>query len=445
MQKIPYSRNSRNTVKHFRPGNGCTLPPCSRAFPIVIIALLFHPVQFISASTATHQYSATMAQTVDAQFVRKTNDFALDLYKQIISNEKKNVVISPFSISTCLSLAAMGAGGLTAEEMFRGLKYDPAQKSAIAESYGNVMTNLDGNKSLKIANKMYIMEKYSVKANFHEIAQKGFRSEAESVNFSDSTAAAKKINTWVEQKTNDKIKDLISPDSLDDMTRLVLVNAIHFKGTWTHQFNPASTRPMPFWISETDSVDVPMMNTKKHFKHGVFDDLGLAALEMTYNDSDVSMLILLPHERTGLTKLEENLQNIDISDMLTKMYSQEVEVFLPKFKIEFDLDLKETLEKLGMGTMFSDSADFSELLEQHDPLKVSKVVHKAFIEVNEEGAEAAAATGAVVRMKRSVLFQSTLFKADHPYLFVLLKDRHHLFVGKHITADINVQSRHEEL
>ncbi|XP_062707988.1 serine protease inhibitor 42Dd isoform X8 [Aedes albopictus] len=369
-----------------------------------------------------------MAQTVDAQFVRKTNDFALDLYKQIISNEKKNVVISPFSISTCLSLAAMGAGGLTAEEMFRGLKYDPAQKSAIAESYGNVMTNLDGNKSLKIANKMYIMEKYSVKANFHEIAQKGFRSEAESVNFSDSTAAAKKINTWVEQKTNDKIKDLISPDSLDDMTRLVLVNAIHFKGTWTHQFNPASTRPMPFWISETDSVDVPMMNTKKHFKHGVFDDLGLAALEMTYNDSDVSMLILLPHERTGLTKLEENLQNIDISDMLTKMYSQEVEVFLPKFKIEFDLDLKETLEKLGMGTMFSDSADFSELLEQHDPLKVSKVVHKAFIEVNEEGAEAAAATG-MIMMTRCMIIHP-YFTVDHPFLYILKQNDQMFFIGR---------------
>lgn len=369
-----------------------------------------------------------MAQTPDALFVRKTNDFALELYKQVIANEKKNVVISPFSISTCLSFAAMGAGGLTAEEMFTVLKYDPAQKSSVAENYGNIMANLDGNKSLKIANKMYIMENYSVKSNFHEIAKNSFRSEAESVNFGDNTATAKKINTWVEQKTNDKIKDLISSDSLDDYTRLVLVNAIHFKGTWTHQFNPESTRPMAFWISATESVDVPMMNTKKHFKHGVFDDLGLAALELTYSDSDVSMLILLPHERDGLAKLEENLLNIDISDMLGKMHSQEVEVFLPKFKIEFDLDLKETLEKLGMGTMFSDSADFSELLEQNEPLKVSKVVHKAFIEVNEEGAEAAAATGMIMMMRCMIIHP--YFTVDHPFLYILKQNDQMIFVGR---------------
>ncbi|XP_062544732.1 serine protease inhibitor 42Dd-like isoform X4 [Armigeres subalbatus] len=423
------------------------MPPLVSAIRLAIVVLSTCPLSVFSQTVDNEaQYSPKMAPTVDAQFVRKTNDFALELYKQIISTEKKNVVISPFSISSCLSLAAMGASGSTAEEMLRTLKYDPEQKTLVSDNYGNVLSSLDGNKSLKIANKMYIMEKYSVKQKFQDLAQKGFRSEAELINFQDNAVAAKKINTWVEQKTNNKIKDLISEDSLDDMTRLVLVNAIHFKGTWTHQFNPENTRPMPFWTSETASVDVPMMNTKKHFKHGVFEELGFAALELTYSDSDVSMLILLPNERNGLSKLEENLQNIDIPDLLTKMYSQEVEVFLPKFKIEFTLDLKETLEKLGMGTMFGDHADFSELLEQNEPLKVSKVVHKAFIEVNEEGAEAAAATGAIVRMKRCIVsLQPTVFNADHPYLFVLMKDKQQLFMGRYSDMGKRPELRHEEL
>lgn len=367
---------------------------------------------------------STMAD-VDTQFVRKTNDFALELTKQVFSKENKNVVISPFSISTCLSFAAMGAAGKTAEEMLSVLKYGiPADKDSIAKSYSKVMNDLEGNKSLKMANKAYVMHNYTIKSSFHAIATKSFRSEAETVNFKENSAAAKNINGWVEQKTNNKIKDLVSPDSLDENTRLVLVNAIHFKGTWTHQFDSADTRPEPFWITATESVQVPMMHLKKHFNYGILDDLDATALELTYSDSDVSMLILLPNELDGMSKLENKLLSIDIAAIMAKLARVEVQLALPKFKIEYDLDLKETLEKLGMGTMFSDAADFSELLDQSDPLKVSKVVHKAFIEVNEEGAEAAAATDTDFEF-RSQVFQ---FNADHEFLYILLDHNNQLIV-----------------
>ncbi|XP_055630061.1 serine protease inhibitor 42Dd-like isoform X4 [Toxorhynchites rutilus septentrionalis] len=365
----------------------------------------------------------TMTEAVDTNFIRNTNDFALKLYKQIVSNETKNVIISPFSISTCLSFAAMGAAGETAKEMLSVMQYDiAAGKETIANNFGKIIAGLDGNNSLKIANKIYVMERYQVKPSFGEIATKNFRSEVDTVNFVQNVETARTINQWVEQKTNDKIKDLISPDCLDGMTRMVLINAIHFKGTWTHQFNPENTRPMPFWISPNESTDVPMMNTKKHFKYGIFDELGLAALELTYVNNDISMLILLPHERDGLGQLEENLLNLNISDMLTKMRSQEVELSLPKFKIEFNVDLQETLEKLGMAGIFSDSADFSELLVQKDPLQVSKVVHKAFIEVNEEGAEAAAAT--VMMVINQYMTIPVRLIVDRPFYFVLFGRRH---------------------
>ncbi|XP_055630071.1 serine protease inhibitor 42Dd-like isoform X2 [Toxorhynchites rutilus septentrionalis] len=337
-----------------------------------------------------------MTEAVDTNFIRSTNDFAFKLYKQIVFNETKNVIISPFSISTCLSFAAMGSAGETAIEMLSVMEYDiVAGKKAIANNFGKIIAGLDENNNLKIANKIYVMESYQVKQSFGEIATRTFRSEIDTVDFKKSIETAKTINQWVEQKTNEKIKDLISPDSLNDKIRMVLINAIHFKGTWTHQFNPENTRPMPFWISPNESTDVPMMNIKKLFKYGIFDELGFAALELSYVDNDISMIILLPHERIGLGKLEENLPNLDISDLLTKMHFRAVELSLPKFKIEFDIDLKQLLKKLGMAGIFSDSADFSELLVQKVPLKVSKVIHKAFIEVNEEGTEAAAATGGI--------------------------------------------------
>ncbi|XP_055602309.1 serine protease inhibitor 42Dd-like [Uranotaenia lowii] len=374
-----------------------------------------------------------MAQ-LDAQFVENTNKFALELYKQIIlGGQKKNVVISPFSISTCLSFAGMGAVGSTADELFTGLRHGTASdKHVVAENYGAVLKNVAGNQSLKIANKIYLKHGYTLKSGFQETATKSFHSEAEAVNFTDNVAAAKTINEWVEHKTNNKIKNLIAPDALDQFTRMVLVNAIHFKGSWTHQFKSENTRPMPFWISATESVNVPTMNLKEKFKYGVFNEWNMSALEMTYSDSDVSMLILLPDERDGLPKLEENILNINVSDMLSKMYKQEVEVALPKFKIEFGLELEEPLEKLGMGKIFSDEADFSDLFEQSEALKVSKVVHKAFIEVNEEGAEAAAATGMMI-MAMCLIIPSQ-FTVDRPFLYMLVQNGQIYFIGRKTEA-----------
>uniref|UniRef100_A0AAG5D4W5 Serpin domain-containing protein n=1 Tax=Anopheles atroparvus TaxID=41427 RepID=A0AAG5D4W5_ANOAO len=377
-----------------------------------------------------------MADTVDTQFVGQSNEFAIKLYKQVSAqNAGENVVISPFSISACLSLAAMGAGGLTAEELFTGLHYGATAagaKSTVADNYRRLMARLDTDRTVNVANKIYVQQGFSVKGAFNTIATDSFRSEAETVDFAQNTAAAKTINGWVESKTNNKIKDLISPDSLDDSSRMVLVNAVHFKGTWTYQFDPTLTRPFPFWTSETESRDVPMMNIKKHFAYNNFEEDGFSALELTYGGSDMTMLLLLPNERTGLAALEEKLPSLNLAELTTKMHKQEVEVFLPKFKIDFSRDLNEDLKALGMSRMFSDAAEFPDLLEGNEPLKVSKVVHKAFIEVNEEGTEAAAATAAVVRMKRAMPPRRVQFVVDRPFLYVLLLSgaRQTAFIGR---------------
>ncbi|XP_053662381.1 antichymotrypsin-2-like [Anopheles marshallii] len=373
------------------------------------------------------------SSNLDAQFVEQSNSFATKLYQKISAqNAGENVVISPFSISACLSLAAMGAGGLTAEEMYAVLAFGtPSQKQTVADNYRRLMTRLASDSTVNVANKVYVMQNYNVKSTFNAVAKESFQSEAEAVNFAESAVAAKKINGWVESKTNNKIKDLISPDALDELTRMVLVNAVHFKGTWTYQFDSKLTRPFPFWVSEKESLQVPMMNIKKHFAYNNFEQHNFAALELTYSGSDMTMLILLPHERAGLAALEEKLPSLNLAELTTQMHKQEVEVFLPKFKIEFTRDLNDDLKALGMGRMFSDSAEFPDLLEQNDPLKVSKVVHKAFIEVNEEGTEAAAATAMLMMTCAMITPMPITFTADHPFLYALRdSQRTILFMGK---------------
>jgi len=311
--------------------------------------------------------------------------------------------------------------------MKRGLKLTGTQAET-AEQIRRLIDPIQNSTMLKVANKVYVMQGYRVKKEFDVIAKDKFHSESQSLNFNQAADSANTINTWVESKTNDKIKNLISPDSLSSDTRMVLVNAIYFKGFWQHQFKKDRTAKAPFYTSETDTVDVDMMHVKEYFRYGEFPELDAKGIELPYKDSDMSMFIILPNKRTGLAKLETDLQGIDILGLSTKMYRSEVEVSIPKFKIEFELSLVNTLKKMGMTNMFSSSADFSNLLDSPEPLQISDVVHKAFIDVNEEGSEAAAATGPYVIALSIPTIE--IFEANHPFLFVIGTKKTTVFKGK---------------
>lgn len=271
------------------------------------------------------------------------------LQKSASSNQDSNIILSPYSVAVALALAAQGAKGGTLDEITKGLHLS-GDKQAIAQQFSLATESLSknlGNSTLNVANKVFVQEKYSIKKDFNDVAVKSFRSETQKLNFADNQNSARTINSWVEDKTNNKIKDLIPADALSGDTRMVLVNAIYFKGNWEHQFDAKRTAPGPFWTSESNSVDVDYMHIKEHFNYGNIQELDSTAIELKYAGSDISFLVILPNKRTGLSALEQSLKNYDLSNLSKNLYNQEVDVTLPKFKIEFKIELNDVLEQVS--------------------------------------------------------------------------------------------------
>ncbi|KRF78533.1 alaserpin isoform X3 [Drosophila virilis] len=358
-----------------------------------------------------------------AEFSRRLANFSVSLYGKLIAlKPNTNVVFSPFSIQTCAAMARLGAVGDTADELDRGLGLVSSDVGKIAESFHQVLAAYEKSSILRIANKLYVMKDYELADEFNSLLAKQFLSTAENVDFTLSAQAAGTINKWVEQQTNSLIKDLVPASLLGERTRLVLINAIHFKGNWVHQFPEHATRNERFHLNEVDGVDVPMMNLKERFRYANLPELDAAALELPYKDSDLSMLIVLPNSKTGLAQLEQKLRTTPLAQITDKLYSSQVVVKLPKFKAEFQVELTPVFQQLGMSRLFSDNANFSKMLKSPESLKVSAIVHKAFIDVNELGTEAAAATAFVVAC-RTISFvpppRPEYFYVNRPFFYYI--------------------------
>jgi serpin B len=366
--------------------------------------------------------------------VEGNNQFALELFAKL-QNTKGNLFFSPYSISTALAMAYAGARNQTESQMAEVLHFpvsvkrstDSASKFLLdkrqfATEFGNIIKDLNkrgqkGAYTLTVANALWGQKGYGFLKEFLELIESNYDGSLNEVDFVRAAESARKtINTWVEKKTNGKIKNLISQGVLDSMTRLVLTNAIYFKGNWAKQFEEKRTQKAPFTLADGQKINVEMMNQKAEF--GYMETDTFQALELPYVDEELSMVILLPKQFDALDEFEKKLALENLTQWLAKIHKREVVVFVPKFKMTSQFSLASVLKSMGMKDAFSSDADFSGINGKED-LFISAIIHKAFVEVNEEGTEAAAATGVVMRLTSIGPAPIPVFRADHPFLFLI--------------------------
>ncbi|XP_060705910.1 leukocyte elastase inhibitor A-like [Hemiscyllium ocellatum] len=366
--------------------------------------------------------------------------FTLDLFRKLIeSNQDGNIFFSPFSISAALAMVHLGAKNNTASQMAKTLHFDQVQNvhSRFQEMQSEI-NRADAPYLLKMANRLYGEKTYSFLEEFLTSSMKFYGAKMSAVDFrTAANGIRQEINKWVETETASKIKDLLAEGSVHSDTRLVLVNAIYFKGTWAKTFDEKKTREMPFKLNKNETKLVKMMYLKKKFFISHVQEFKLQVLELPYVGNDLSMIILLPDDimddSTGLKQLEQELTLEKLQEWThpNHMRKLDVHVHLPKFKLEGDYELNSPLSSLGMGDVFdSTMADLSGMSATRD-LYVSKVAHKSFVEVNEEGTEAAAATA--VMFTSCALMDEEYFTADHAFLFFIRhnKTKSILFFGRY--------------
>ena len=380
------------------------------------------------------------------RIVDGNNRFAFKLFHAVNDGVAgTNQVFSPFSVSTALAMVYAGARNETKTQMSRTMDFPTDDK--FHGDYKKLLKDLDEGAAdkikLNIANGLWAQQDFPFLDPYFTLVRQNYGSELKSVDFKDALTreqTRKEINLWVEEQTNDKIKGLLSTNDLDRFTRLVLVNAIYFYGDWANPFKKESTAPNEFYISGETKIKTPFMNRAGSYPY--YEDAKIQALEIPYKDNIASMIIFLPNAKDGLPEFEKLFDFKYYSDILDSFQPTEVRLSLPKYKIDSRIGLGNTLSQMGMPLAFSPgSADFSGMTGARD-LCISKVIHQAFIEVDEKGTEAAAAT-AVVMMCTSARAPSDLkvFRADHPFIFII-KDNSTgsiLFIGKMMRPEISSQ------
>jgi serpin B len=376
---------------------------------------------------------AAALPAADSRIVPAMNAFTTAAYKQLAGGDA-NLILSPFNIATALSMALVGARGQTAAEIQSVLRlhYDSTYDAALASLLADLdkAANNDGNQLLT-ANGLWVQKGFAILPAFENTLANNYHAPLTPLDFVAAPEAARsQINRWTEEQTKEKIKDLFPAGSLNAQTRLVLTSAIYFYGKWQDPFLTSRTLPAPFTLPSGAAAQADFMNQTSHF--GYAETPSAQILEMRYAGSGIAFDVLLPKLVTGLPDLEKSLTPENLTGWLGHVATQNVQVSLPKFRAESQFSIRKALSAMGMPAAFTDKADFSGI-DPKGGLAISEVFHKAFVDVSEQGTEAAAATGIAVHATAMRMpEQAIVFRADHPFLFLIRDARTGvvLFIGR---------------
>ena len=366
--------------------------------------------------------------------VNANNQLAFELYSQFNEESKdSNIFFSPYSISIALTMTYEGAKGQTAKEM-QSVLHIPEDANVRRPNFARIFNEINKKEKkykLSTANALWAQKDYSFLKEYTNNVEKYYGGKLTNLDFTrESEKSRQIINKWVEDQTNNKIKDLIPQGVLNAYTRLVLTNAIYFKGTWVKQFDEKDTKEEDFRIDSSNTVKVPMMRLigdGVKFNYAETDEIQI--LEMPYHGEDLSMLIILP-KGNNFANIEKSITLEKLSEWKNMLNEQRVDIFIPRFKFKTKYFMAKALSDMGMPTAFGSTADFSGMDGTRD-LFIQNVIHQAFVEVNEEGTEAAAATGVVMGIT-SVGPRIPIFRADHPFIFIIQESEtgNILFLGR---------------